>query len=185
MPALKLSKEEIINIAIGVFRTKGYHSTSMDDLAKACGLRKGSFYHHFKDKEALMHAVLDTVHGYFKYKIFSIAYDEDLTAEERLTKILTKSKRLFIEMDGGCIFGNMVLETIGISNDFKDKIKLFFDDWAVAMAHIYEDKYSKKEAMRIAKQSIADWEGAVMMMQLYDDKQYILDTADRIAQKLK
>ena len=57
MALQKITKEEIIRIGIDLFRKQGYNRTSMNDLALACGLQKGSFYHYFSSKEALMSAI--------------------------------------------------------------------------------------------------------------------------------
>ena len=32
---------------------KGFHAASLNDILKAAEVSKGSFYHHFEDKEAL------------------------------------------------------------------------------------------------------------------------------------
>ncbi len=47
------SRQKILDAAIRLIRMKGYTATSVDDLCAEAGLTKGSFFHHFKDKEAL------------------------------------------------------------------------------------------------------------------------------------
>jgi AcrR family transcriptional regulator len=56
-------KQEILAIAARVFRDKGYHATSMDDLANECGLHKGSLYHYFENKE---HILQEVIQSYFE-----------------------------------------------------------------------------------------------------------------------
>ena len=63
MPVQKISKEEILSATLDAFRQKGYYNTSMEDLAQACGLHKGSFYHHFSSKEVLMKTILEIWRG--------------------------------------------------------------------------------------------------------------------------
>jgi len=53
-------KQEILAIAARVFREKGYHATSMDDLAKECGLYKGSLYHYFENKETILNNIIQS-----------------------------------------------------------------------------------------------------------------------------
>lgn len=46
------SRQRLLDAALGVFRTKGYTATTVDDLCAAAGVTKGSFFHHFDSKEA-------------------------------------------------------------------------------------------------------------------------------------
>jgi len=49
--------DEIITAAAKVFRTKGYHAASVQDIADEVGILKGSLYHHFESKEQLLYLV--------------------------------------------------------------------------------------------------------------------------------
>jgi len=52
-------QDSLMEIAVGEFITRGYDATSMEDLSRAAGITKSSFYHHFASKEALLRAALD------------------------------------------------------------------------------------------------------------------------------
>lgn len=45
---------EIVAAAVQLFQQKGYHATSMQDIADAVGLQKGSLYHYISGKEELL-----------------------------------------------------------------------------------------------------------------------------------
>lgn len=47
------SKQKILDAAVKLIRIKGYAATSVEDVCRDAGLTKGSFFHHFKDKEDL------------------------------------------------------------------------------------------------------------------------------------
>jgi len=47
------SKTRILDASLHVIRAQGYAATTIDDVCKAAGLTKGSFFHHFKSKEEL------------------------------------------------------------------------------------------------------------------------------------
>jgi AcrR family transcriptional regulator len=49
-------QEEILHAALRAFRDKGYHATTLDDIAARLGIRKTALYHYFRDKEAILHA---------------------------------------------------------------------------------------------------------------------------------
>lgn len=51
---MKTTREEIINVAGELFRSKGYRATTLTDIADKVGLLKGSLYHHIGSKEELL-----------------------------------------------------------------------------------------------------------------------------------
>lgn len=53
------SRAKLLDAAVRVFRTKGYAATRVEDVCEEAGLTKGSFFHHFKTKEALALAAAD------------------------------------------------------------------------------------------------------------------------------
>lgn len=55
--------ESLLAVAVEVFGERGYDGTSMDDLARAAGITKSSFYHHVKGKEELLRRSLDRALG--------------------------------------------------------------------------------------------------------------------------
>jgi TetR/AcrR family transcriptional repressor of nem operon len=55
------TRQRIIEEAAKLFIRKGFHGTSVADLAQAVGLTKGALYHHFDGKDALFYAVVKMV----------------------------------------------------------------------------------------------------------------------------
>ncbi|MEJ3742317.1 TetR/AcrR family transcriptional regulator [Actinomycetes bacterium KLBMP 9797] len=51
-------RDEIIEIAVGLFASRGYHGVSMDDIGSAAGVTGPALYHHFAGKEAMLVAAL-------------------------------------------------------------------------------------------------------------------------------
>src|SRR5713226_4316210 len=52
------SRDEILRAASSMFATRGFHETSMSEVAKAAGVSKALIFWHFKTKEELFFAVL-------------------------------------------------------------------------------------------------------------------------------
>ena len=46
--------ESLLAVAVAEFNTRGYDATSMEDLSRAAGITKSSFYHHISGKEELL-----------------------------------------------------------------------------------------------------------------------------------
>ncbi len=51
-------REQILQAAIDLFASKGYHATSMQDIADALGIQRGSLYHHIESKEDLLFEIM-------------------------------------------------------------------------------------------------------------------------------
>jgi TetR/AcrR family transcriptional repressor of nem operon len=47
------SKARLLDAALHLIRSKGYAATAVDDICHRAGVTKGSFFHHFKSKDAL------------------------------------------------------------------------------------------------------------------------------------
>jgi TetR/AcrR family transcriptional regulator, cholesterol catabolism regulator len=54
------TRQEILNAAAELFRTKGYESTSVDDIVLTANLAKGTFYYHFQKKDDLVLALQES-----------------------------------------------------------------------------------------------------------------------------
>jgi AcrR family transcriptional regulator len=54
-------RDEILEIAVGLFASRGYHGVSMDDVGAAAGVTGPALYHHFAGKEAMLVAALNPV----------------------------------------------------------------------------------------------------------------------------
>jgi AcrR family transcriptional regulator len=54
-------RAEILEIAVGLFATRGYYGVSMDDIGAAAGVTGPALYHHFAGKEAMLAAALNPV----------------------------------------------------------------------------------------------------------------------------
>lgn len=54
-------RADIVKAARRLFQTKEYDKTTMQDVMDALGIAKGTIYHYFKSKEALLAAVIEDI----------------------------------------------------------------------------------------------------------------------------
>jgi TetR/AcrR family transcriptional regulator, cholesterol catabolism regulator len=54
-----MQRADIVQAAAQIFRQKGYHATSMQDIADAVHLQKASLYHHVEGKQDILLEILD------------------------------------------------------------------------------------------------------------------------------
>ena len=48
------TKARILDESLTLFASKGFHETTVRDIASAVGLRQGALYNHFKNKDAIL-----------------------------------------------------------------------------------------------------------------------------------
>lgn len=62
LPAAR-RRRQLLDVALREFAGRGFHKTSMDDVAEAAGVTKPVLYQHFKSKRDLYLELLDDVGG--------------------------------------------------------------------------------------------------------------------------
>lgn len=55
-------KQELMNSAVHLFSIKGFHQTSVQEIAHAVDISKGAFYKHYDSKESLLVSILHRYH---------------------------------------------------------------------------------------------------------------------------
>ncbi len=184
MPIQKVTREEILSKSLEVFRSRGYHHTSMTDLANAVGLLKGSFYHYFDSKETLMKEVLSSINIFLKESVFPIAYDTTLSIESRMETMLKRFSKTVFSAEGGCIVGNTILETVNQYPVFKEVLQEIITGWLDALTYLYTHTHSTEQAQKLAEQTIMEYEGAIMMAKLYGKGHFYKDCYIRTIERL-
>ncbi len=76
-------EDELLEAATRLFKEKGYHSTSMQDLADALGVQKGSLYYYIDSKDELLRRLLERASLFLGHRIDEI-YAAALTPSDKL-----------------------------------------------------------------------------------------------------
>jgi AcrR family transcriptional regulator len=76
-------RRQILAAAQEVFAQRGYHGSSLDEIAQASGTSKALIYEHFESKRAL-HETLLTEHAGELFRRFEANAAQGATGEERL-----------------------------------------------------------------------------------------------------
>jgi TetR/AcrR family transcriptional regulator, cholesterol catabolism regulator len=96
-------REELTRIAARLFADRGYHGTSLADLAEALGIQKASLYHHIDSKEDLLWEVARA--GAESFHTALDAVPEGLPATEKIRLALRAHLRVVGEqLDVATVF---------------------------------------------------------------------------------
>ena len=112
----KIDRKTLLKNSLSVFKSKGYSAASMNDLAQASGLLKGSIYHYIESKEQLMLELLNSLMDHYINKVFIIAYDEELSPYDRLLLLSKRAEDVYIYEDAGNFFANIGFRNHSIQN---------------------------------------------------------------------
>ena len=93
------AKDRIIKAAFKIFTKKGYHESTMDDIAKEIGVSKGALYQYFKNKRELLNEIVLSYHAMFRDVLRTSFGKQDNSAiGEEGSEALLKKYRLHHEM---------------------------------------------------------------------------------------
>ena len=98
------TKERILDAAEGIMLEKSFHSVGLNEILKAVGVPKGSFYHHFESKEQfgaemLKHYVAEV--SAFKRRAL-LSTEPESNPRKRILTYLESMVGKFIENGGKC-----------------------------------------------------------------------------------
>jgi len=105
-----IKRSWILDKAGMLFWQKGYHSTSMKDIANACKCKPANFYNYFKGKEDILYEVIKSITEEGVSSIKFLEEDEETNPVEQL-RLLIKSHFSFL---AGMRQSNVLLSDTGM-----------------------------------------------------------------------
>lgn len=132
MPA---SRQKLLDAALSLIRAKGYAATTVDELCAEAGVAKGSFFHHFDNKEALGIAAAEywsqTTSAYFE----GAHYHRHSDPLKRLLGYLDFRKAILkgTVPQFTCLVGTMVQEIYKTSPKIRDACNASISDHAATL----------------------------------------------------
>lgn len=81
--------QKILDAALGLFAKKGYDAVSVDEIAKAVGIKAPSIYNHFGSKQELFDAIVETTAERYAHDTDKL----DFCAEGK-AKVLSQCKKI-------------------------------------------------------------------------------------------
>ena len=88
-------REQILDTAAQLFIQHGYYGLSMRQIAEAVGVTKAALYYHFKDKEALFLAILES----YLEKIEALIVEVELESSACPDRIHLLVERILYQKD--------------------------------------------------------------------------------------
>jgi AcrR family transcriptional regulator len=136
------TREEIVNACLRLFAYRGFHITSIAEIARNAGITKGAIYWHFESKEALFAAILDKIKNDWQ-RIVMRQVDEITDPRLKLEKLFDNYLLLFAQQPEVCLFLQRILLR-GADDKYTQLINESFERTAKFIARIIEMGMAEK-----------------------------------------
>jgi TetR/AcrR family transcriptional repressor of nem operon len=167
------TKQRLLDAGLAMLLTHGYHDLGMQALLEATGTPKGSFYHHFKDKEDFALQVIDQYMEHVHAGLAVCLADKRRPPLKRVRRFFELTLQSY-RSEGymGCLLGGLGQELSGVSELFRRKIEDCFSEIAKRIAACLEearkrgDIPAESNTARMASLLVDCWEGAALRSRL-------------------
>jgi AcrR family transcriptional regulator len=131
-------RQQILSVARDVFARRGYHQTTIDDIALQAGVARGTFYLYFEDKRAVFSDLIDRFASQLTMAIVRIATDDP---QRPVADQVRENIRAII---GTCLTERsmtkiLFTDAVGIDPAFDRKLFTFYDTVVQLLAESLKD----------------------------------------------
>ncbi|EAS44190.1 TetR/AcrR family transcriptional regulator [Photobacterium profundum] len=90
-------RNEFIVTAQNLFYTKGYESTSVNDIIQTMGVSKGAFYHYFSSKQAILEMLVESLLSQYQALVQALLTDPAIDAVSKWQQLVQMTNNWKVE----------------------------------------------------------------------------------------
>jgi AcrR family transcriptional regulator len=176
MPAS--TRDRIVRVAMELFQTKGYQSTSIADILATANVNSGSLYYFFPSKQDVLVAVLAAYRDGIDRMLLQPAWRGAKGPLDRVFALLAAYRRRLVETDCfyGCPIGSLSLELHEPDPVIREGLAANFEAWTDAVQAQLEQA-GRELGAQLGQRSLAEhvlvvMEGGVMLARTHRDVKY-------------
>lgn len=167
------TKQRLLDAGWAMLLEHGYNDLGIQTLLEATGTPKGSFYHHFKNKEDFALQVVDQYMQQVHAGLDACLLDSSRPPLERVRRFFELTRKSY-RNEGymGCLLGGLGQELSGVSDVFRSKIEECFSEIAGRIAVCLKEARQRgdipagSQTRRMASLLVDCWEGAALRSRL-------------------
>jgi TetR/AcrR family transcriptional regulator, transcriptional repressor for nem operon len=163
------TRRHILATAADLFHRQGVVATSPDQVIEASGTGKGQFYHYFKNKEGLVHEVLQTYLEAIRSGGGPLTYDIASWKDLEQWFIAQVALQRRFRMTRGCPFGTIGNEVTENDELIRQDLSLIFEVAKAKIATFFvKEKAGGRLDPNVREDQLADFclatiQGAMLM----------------------
>jgi TetR/AcrR family transcriptional regulator, transcriptional repressor for nem operon len=173
MQMIHRTKQRLLDAGLAMLLERGYNDLGIQALLDATHTPRGSFYHHFRDKEDFALQVVDQYMMAVHTGLEQCLNDHTRPPLNRVRHFFELTQRKYKDQGYlGCLLGGLGQELSGISEVFRRKIEECFSGIAERIAICLDDAKANGEVdpdcdtRRLASLLVDCWEGAALRSRL-------------------
>jgi TetR/AcrR family transcriptional repressor of nem operon len=165
------TRRKIVEAAAPIFNKHGYEGSSLSDLMKATGLKKGGIYRHFSSKEELAAEAFDYTWE-TAWNARSLHVDEKANGIEKLKQLIASFIEHRSPVAGGCPILNTAVDADDGNVVLRTHVAKALRSWLSRLQTIVDQAQASGETRRgvdpqaVATLIVASLEGALMMSRI-------------------
>jgi len=170
------TRERLIAAGLPLLLERGYYGTGLQTLLSATGVPKGSFYHHFRDKEDFALQVVEAYMQEVHAGLDACLDDPSRAPLDRVRRFFEMTQEVYRSQGYmGCLLGGLGQELAGVSDTFRKKIETCFTVIASRLCVCLEEARQRgdlpatADPPRLAALLVDCWEGAALRSRLQRD----------------
>lgn len=167
------TKQRLLDAGLAMLLKHGYHDLGIQALLADTLTPKGSFYHHFRDKEDFALQVIDQYMRQAHAGLDACLGDKSRPPLERVRRFFAMMQQNYRKQGYmGCLLGGLGQELSGVSEVFQHKIEGCLSEIAERIAVCLEearqngDIPANSKTRRLANLLVDCWEGAALRSRL-------------------
>lgn len=179
------ARDRLLDATIDLVWQSSYGAVSVDAICDRAAVKKGSFYHFFESKDALVIAALDE-HWNRRRPVFDAIFSASQPPMERLRRYLAHSHTRQIEIREqygrvlGCFHNSIAAECIKQPENVAAKVQEVIDDLRSYLVTAIRDAQAEGaipngDPVALAKVLFAYVQGALLQARIYDDPELLRD----------
>ncbi len=173
------SRARLIETAALLFHEDGYRHVSLDRILRESGVVRSNFYYHFKSKEDLALAVMDTWLDDLTEAVIGPSLEREDLAPLARVRFMVDGLIDRLEVDhcrGGCPFGTLANAEAEHNDRFRQKLIQTFDGFARVLERLYRDAAERgelpdnaPEPAKLAALTLGFIQGGYLLSKTYAD----------------
>jgi TetR/AcrR family transcriptional repressor of nem operon len=127
MPRPQDSRQRLVQAALNLFSRLGYHNTSIADILRESGCKRGTLYHYFSSKEDLGYAVIDEMLRVLTTQGGGRHLRSNEHPIDRLVKMVDELPGVVQLPAGGSLMGGVAARMATVNEGFRRRVREGFE----------------------------------------------------------